>query len=263
MSDLTVTILSIDTTWADPEENLYMLDRSMKKVPADTDVVVLPELFSTGFLSDHPVLSRFAEDETNSPTLSKVTEIAKQYNMAIAGSCLIRDKKGCIRNRAFFIEPSGEAVFYDKHHLFKLSNEASNFVAGIEQIPIVRYRGWNVALAICYDLRFPAWLRNASGRYDVLIIPANWPEKRQYAWRQLLIARAIENVAFVVGANRSGRDDYGQYDDMSFIFDYMGHEISTVKTPGIVTAQLDRDKMRRYRESFPVLNDADKFTFDL
>ena len=262
MNLLKVAALPLDIVWADIEDNIYAVGRALKKLDKDTDIVVLPELFSTGFISTTDLLHKFAEPAADSPTLKKIKEWAHQYNFAISGSLLVNQDNE-IYNRGFFIEPSGEATFYDKVHLFNLSSEKKNFTRGKEQIPVVRYRGWNISLAVCYELRFPAWLRNVKNKYDLLIIPANWPASRAYAWQHLLIARAIENQAYVVGANRSGADDTGRYDFQSFIYNYKGKLISdNPDSPTkVISAVLDRNKLEEYRKVFPVAEDADMFKF--
>lgn len=260
MNNLKISIVPLDITWTDVDENLFVTENILRKIDKDTDIVVLPELFSTGFIGSRELLYKFAEDYRSSQTLDRIRSWAKNYNFAIAGSLLINEK-GNFYNRAFFVEPSGESAFYDKKHLFSLSSEARDFTPGSKQIPVIRFRGWNIALAVCYELRFPAWLRNTNNKYDVLLMPANWPAKRSYAWEHLLIARAIENQAYVIGANRSGKDDSGEYDDLSFIFNYLGKpiHISSNKLKGVIYADLDLERMRAYRTSFPVEKDADNF----
>lgn len=260
MKNLKITILPLDIAWADKAENLFSTERMLTRIDKDTDIVVLPELFSTGFISSPEQLHRIADDANDSPTILRIKQWAKQFNFAICGSLLIREGDRFL-NRGFFIEPSGEETFYDKKHLFSMSAEAKEFTAGTETIPVVRYRGWNIALAICYELRFPVWLRNKNNRYDVLIIPANWPASRAYAWKHLLIARAIENQAYVIGANRSGRDDCGEYDGLSYIIGHNGHILAEASDSEniFVTAILSQDTLVRSRTSFPVVNDADKF----
>lgn len=261
MKDLKIVALPLDIVWADVDENLYSVEKILPEVDKDTDILVLPELFSTGFIATRDSLYQLAENFADSKTLKKLRLWAAKFNFAICGSLLV--KKGDeFFNRGFFIEPSGEETFYDKKHLFGQSTEASNFTAGKMPVPVVRFRGWNVAMAICYDLRFPVWLRNVDNRYDVMLLPANWPVKRDYAWKQLLIARAIENQSFVVGANRSGKDDGGEYDGLTYIFDYLGRPIGEVRDRGLVYAVCDHEKLNAFRDNFPVYKDADKFSFD-
>lgn len=266
MNILKIATLPLDITWADRDENVYALTRALKKLPSDTDIVALPETFDTGSIVDTDIFNRTTVSASADETLDTLRRLARKHNMALTGSVITTDVDGSFRNRGFFIEPAGDEYFYDKHHLFGLSSEAEHFTAGRDAIPVIRYRGWNIALAVCYDLRFPAWLRNTDNKYDVLIIPANWPEKRAYAWKHLLIARAIENQAYVVGANRAGSDDFGNYDGLTYVFDYVGKPIlepldkSADTKPEIGIAVCDRAKITRFREAFPVANDADRFT---
>ena len=208
MNNLKIAVISLDIAWNDSEENLFAAEKALSQLDKNTDIAVLPELFTTGFIDNLAALSNSAEEFSESRTLARLKDWAKNLNFAIAGTYLVKENNK-IYNRAFFVEPSGEATFYDKAHLFCQSSESTNFEEGDKTIPVVRYRGWNIALAVCYEVRFPAWLRNNDNKYDVLIIPANWPTKRGYAWQHLLIARAIENQAYIVGANRSGTDDDG------------------------------------------------------
>lgn len=260
MNNLKVAALPLNITWGDVAENLYATELLLQQLPKDTDLVVLPELFTTGFLNTTELLAKHSETVENSKSLDKLRLWARNYNFAIAGSLLVKHGEGFV-NRGFFIEPSGEETFYDKRHLFCLSAESRLFESGEEEMPVARFRGWNIALAVCYDLRFPVWLRNKDCRYDLLVIPANWPNSRQYAWKHLLIARAIENQAFVIGTNRSGKDDDGEYNDSTFIFNYLGKpvESTAVDNSNILTATLDGNKMTAFRNRFPAWRDADKF----
>lgn len=257
MDTLNIVALPLNITWSDTEENLFRAERNLRKLAKDTDIVVLPELFSTGFIGTEELLPKLAEDFASSATLARVRKWARNFNFAIAGSVLIREGDSYF-NRGFFIEPSGEETFYDKKHLFSISSEKRILSGGKSPVPVVRFRGWNIALAICYELRFPAWLRNTGYKYDVLIIPANWPESRAHAWQTLLAARAIENQAYVVGANRSGVDDGGVYDNQTFIFDYLGNPIHK-GTDAAVTATVNRNPLMKFRKNFPAANDADSF----
>ena len=191
MKTLKIAVLSSDIVWADREENLFITEKTLSRLEKGIDIAVLPELFNIGFVDTPELIERLSEDSSDSSTILKLKEWSHKYNCAIAGSLLIKEGEKYF-NRAFFVEPSGETTFYDKKHLFRIGNESRYYNAGSKTIPIIRFRGWNIALAVCYDLRFPAWLRNQrSHSYDLLIIPANWPQKREYAWRHLLIARAI------------------------------------------------------------------------
>lgn len=257
-SKLRVAALPLAIEWADKDANIAAVEKALEKLPAGTDVIVLPELFSTGYSDDPDVLAALAERNTGA-TVDKIKEWAARTGAAIAGSYLASTHPK-IYNRGFFIEPSGEETFYDKRHLFSLSKEAQLFAPGDERPRIVRFRGWNISLIVCYDLRFPVWCRCRQGEYDLLLVTANWPKARGYAWEHLLIARAIENQCCVVGANRGGSDVYGDYAGLTYIFDGRGMAVGVqpVDCPFIV-ADLDGERQESYRRNFPVLNDADDF----
>lgn len=231
-----------------------------------TDILVLPEMFTTGFVQDPMLLdgaSSFAD-----ATIAAIKGWSSRFNIAIAGSFQTKEA-GNTYNRGFFIEPSGETTFYDKRHLFCLSPESRLFTPGNALPPVIRFRGWNISMSICYDLRFPIWCRNRKHRYDIMLVPANWPTARGYAWQHLLIARAIENQAIVVGANRSGSDDYGNYDNLSYIFDPLGRMIAPSQTEtGTTTdnspedflyAEFSKEQLDKMRMKLPVVNDSDDF----
>ena len=192
-TDLNIALLPVNVEQADVAGNLGQAESMLAGLPANTDVAVLPELFSTGFISDESAAREIAEPLSGA-TMTRVHEWAARYNLAIAGSMLCISG-GKLYNCGFFVEPSGEAAYYNKRHLFCGSPEAKLLNPGVERAPVVRFRGWNISMIICYDLRFPLWSRNTPQRYDLLLVPANWPQAREYAWRHLLIARAIENGA--------------------------------------------------------------------
>lgn len=258
MADLfKIAVIPLDIAWADRDENLFSIAKQMGSIDTDTDLVVLPELFSTGFIQGD-TLSILAETASGH-TIRQISELAKKYNMAFAGSFLF-STGGRFYNRGFFIEPTGEEVYYDKRHLFSLSTENEVYTKGNDMPFVIRYRGWNLSLVICYDLRFPVWCRNKDMRYDIMIVPANWPNSRKYAWDCLLKARAIENQAIYIGADRSGSDDYGNYDSMSIVIDESGHKISYTNEPtGIVYAVANKVKITELRRKFPAGCDADDY----
>lgn len=261
--DIRVAALPIDIAWGDRDENIYVAGELIRKLPADVDIVVLPELFTTGFITDPGLMAANADTPTSAQTLNAMRALAHERNMAICFSMLWRSGDDYY-NRGVFIEPSGETTVYDKRHLFAPSEEARILAKGMHKIPVVRFRGWNVAMAVCYDLRFPVWMRNVDYRYDLMLLPANWPDSRGYAFRQLLIGRAIENQAPIVGANRSGHDDYGIYDAQTFMFDHMGTPVGNVASDtGIVIGSFDIDAIRTARSRFPALRHADRFTLSL
>lgn len=261
MSDtLRIAAIPIDIAWGDSAANLAALGAAMQRLPAGTDIAVVPELFTTGFVHDPALAAQLAQPNSGS-TVAALHHFASTTGVAIAGS-IMAVTTGRYYNRGFFIEPSGDETFYDKRHLFCVSAESEVFTPGSETIPVVRFRGWNIAMIVCYDLRFPAWCRNRDTAYDVLLVPANWATAREYAWTHLLIARAIENQAVVVGANRSGHDDYGDYDGTTQIYDATGHPCGKAADTvyrGAVIADLSADELARARRRLPVAADADDF----
>lgn len=260
---LKVAAIPLDITWADPQKNRDETERLLADVDADTDIVVLPELFSTGFMADSQAMSLAAEGGEGA-TMQWVKKLSARLSMAFAGSFLCVDGDRYL-NRGFFITPYSSTTFYDKRHLFSLSPEAKIYSEGHEFIPVVEFRGWKISMIICYDLRFPVWCRNKNNRYDMLLVTANWPQARGFAWKQLLSARAIENQVPVVGANRSGIDDYGDYNGLTFMMDALGRTVaSTENNPSRpITATFSKDSLERYRRQLPVGRDADDFTLHL
>lgn len=259
---LRVATIELDIAFADVEANLKAAEEMILRLPEGTDVAVLPELFTTSFVKDNDLMARLAEDNGGN-TMARIRKISLEKNMAIAGSFLACDH-GRYFNRAFFVAPGGEAVFYDKRHLFSLSAEREVYCGGNELPPVVEFRGWKIAMIVCYDLRFPVWSRNVALAYDMLLVPANWPQAREYAWHHLLIARAIENQAVVVGADRGGTDDYGLYDRLSMIYDPLGRPVGRPLEgmPG-VWADVSLDELRKVRRRMPVADSADSFTINL
>lgn len=256
LNNLKIVALSLPIAWADVSENLQNLTFALGKLSSQTDLVVLPELFTTGFLASSDMAIDKAEQFSASPTIETLKSLSNKHNLALCGSVLVAEGD-TLRNRCLFIEPGGDITYYDKHHLFCISRESQSVTAGSEHSPIVRFRGWNISMAVCYDLRFPGWLRNRALSYDLLLVVANWPQSRQYQWEHLLIARAIENQAYVCGVNRSGADDFGTYDGMSRIYSPTGQNIGKEGGPLIITAELRKVYLEECREHFPVWRDAD------
>lgn len=253
---LRVAVVEHDVSWADPGDNILAVADTLNRVDRRADLVVLPELFSTGFVTDVTQAHDLAEP-SDGKTMDALHRWAKFFGFAIAGSMLVKED-GNLYNRGFIVEPSGDHTFYDKRHLFTIGGEGRVYTCGEREIPVVRFRGWDIAIAICYDLRFPTWLLNRGCRYDLLVLPANWPDSRIYAWRQLLIARAIENVAYVAGCNRQGSDDAGNYPGESLILDFKGNIISQPSNrPNIRYATLQKAPLLTFREKFPVWKDFD------
>lgn len=248
--------LPIDIRLGEVEANLAAA--SEKALAASgADILVLPELFSTGYIDSAETMRSLAEP-MNGPTMRIVAEISRLAQAAVCGSFCCIDKAGSLHNRAFFVTPEGDLTHYDKRHLFSLSHERSIFSAGREPISIVQFQGWRVAMSVCYDLRFPAWMRNRGYAYDLMLLPANWPQARRYALEHLLIARAIENQAPIVCANRCGSDVFGCYDGCTFGFDQMGRPVLASNGSAIFCLS----DIRRARERFPAASDADSYTID-
>lgn len=248
---LSVAALPVDIAFGCVEANLEAARRAAAASAAD--LLVLPELFSTGYTTDPAVMHALAA-EAATPSLKTARDIAADTGSAVAGSFASANHT----NRAFMVLPDGSATFYDKHHLFTPGREQRVFRAGSRPVPVAEFRGWRVALSVCYDLRFPAWMRNRNYAYDIMLLPANWPQARAYALKHLLIARAIENQAPIVCANRGGSDPYGTYDGCSYAFDHLGRPAFA---DGALTATFSLDALRRARTSHPFALDADDWTW--
>jgi len=256
VSNLTVSLIQTELAWESPEENRAQLGEQIAALPA-SDLIVLPEMFTTGFSMN--ALAN-AEQEAG-PTEDWMRDIARQRDCAVSGSIAVRvgDR---VYNRMLFVSADDTAV-YDKRHLFRMANEHQRYAAGDRQV-IVPWRGWRVNLQVCYDLRFPVWMRNR-GDYDLLLCVANWPAKRAHHWRSLLIARAIENQAAAVGVNRVGSDVNG--------LDYSGDSLAITADGTILadpgdartaeTVEFDWAAQQTYREKFPCHMDADSFRLDI
>lgn len=259
-SDLNVCLFPMDIKWGDKEANLKVLENTIKSIHPQTDILILPETFSTGFplTQDKEEVRALAERNTGE-TIEFIKRLASEYKLAIAGS-FVADSGGSLYNRAFFIEPSGDEIFEDKHHLFTMAGEDKVFSKGYDRLKI-RYRGWNLAMVICYDIRFPVWCRNVNNEYDALIVVANWPKVRIGAWNTLIQARAIENLAYVCAVDCKGTDSKGyEYDGSSGVFDFKGKDVSVkLDADGLVYATLSRERLDSFREKFPAWRDADPF----
>ena len=248
-----VALFQQDIVWGNPEANWRSLGKMFDKV-SDIDLFVLPEMFSTGFVTSNPEI---AEKEPV-PSLSWMKEQAAARNCAIVGSVAV-NSGGSLYNRFYFVEPDGKTSVYDKRHLFAYGGEDRCFTAG-ENRCIVEYRGVRFLPEICYDLRFPVWSRN-KGDYDVAVYVANWPVKRQLAWDTLVRARAIENQCIVLAVNRCGTDPILEYEGGSAVYNAYGELVASCERgkEGIVIAELDIDELKDYCRKFPVSDDADEF----
>ena len=255
---LNVCLAPMEIRWGDKNANLDNLTKILEKVHPETDLVVLPECFSTGFPSgmDKEEVRPLAERNTEG-TIELLKQLAHTHNVAIAGS-FIANSGGSLYNRGFFIEPSGEEYFSDKRHLFTMAGEHKVFSRGYDRMK-VRYRGWEIAMVICYDIRFPVWCRNVNNDYDLLLAVANWPNARVASWDTLLHARAIETEAYVCGVNCKGTDIKGyEYNGSSAIIDFKGKDMA-IQSDDLLYARLSKEKLDNFREKFPAYADADTF----
>lgn len=256
-----ITLLQTDIAWEDKQENLRRLRLNLEKLQGETNLVVLPETFATGFSMN---TNKLAEPAGGGSTIGLVQQYASKYGIALAGS-LIVSHQGSFRNRFFFLTPEGEATYYDKHHLFRMGNENLHFTPGTER-PIIHYREFRILPQVCYDLRFPVWSRNVGCEYDLIIYVACWPTSRRHVWDTLLQARAIENQCYVCGVNRIGIDGNDiHYNGGSVVYSPKGERLTTIPNghEGTFTIRLDIESLRVFRQHFPVWQDADTFTLGL
>jgi predicted amidohydrolase len=251
---LRVTLVQTELDWQEPAANRRRLAAHFRGLAGHTDLVLLPEMFSTGFSMDAAGLA----EEMGGPTVGWMREEAAAMGCVVAGSLIVRDG-GRHYNRFVFARPDGRLEHYDKRHLFRMAGEDSHFVPGDRRV-VVEIKGWRICPMVCYDLRFPVWSRNR-GDFDLLAYVANWPARRATAWSALLRARAIENVCYVAGVNRIGKDGNGaSYAGDSVALDFLGQPLSSEGGGDRVeTAVLDMESLKAFRESFPVHLDADDF----
>jgi predicted amidohydrolase len=247
-----VQLIETHLIWENVQANLEHFSNLLSQYASDEkDIFILPEMFSTGFTMNTGVAEKRIEGEF--PSVTWMKKQAAQLNAAIVGSVAVSEDDGSY-NRLFFVRPNGEVSQYNKRHLFSFAGEHEVYRAGQEQC-LVSWRGWNILLNICYDLRFPIWTRNEvinrSPKYDLLIYVANWPSVRAEVWKTLLRARAIENVSYVIGVNRIGEDGNGHmYSGDSAIINFRGESVET----------LSLEELHTFRAKFPALEDADSFT---
>ena len=275
MSNLTVTLIQSTLHWEDKEKNLRMFEEKINAIKERTEIVVLPEMFSTGFSMKPAALAETMDGNT----ISWMKKISSKKKIILTGSVII-EEKGNYYNRLIWMLPNGQYGVYDKRHRFAFAGEDKEYTAGTKRL-IASVKGWKVNLMVCYDLRFPVWARqqpsdnavdetkedlNESSRevtheYDVLIYVANWPEKRNHAWKTLLQARAIENQCYVIGMNRVGNDGNEiYYSGDSMIVDPLGEVLKTkAHEETMITHTLDKKQLNEIRQKFPFWRDADDF----
>ena len=262
MRDLNVALVQRELHWESPAANREQFAADIAALPAETDLVVLPEMFTTGFSM---AAERVGEPHARH-TVPWMRSLAEQYDLALCGSIAVREGDA-IYNRLLFVTPGGDVEQYDKKHCFRMSGEHNHYQPGTEKL-IVEWRGWRLCPMICYDLRFPVWIRNHPAghpeHYDAVLFVANWPAKRRIHWRQLLIARAIENQACCIGLNRVGSDDNGlDYSGDSLVLAADGELLLDCEDrSGVFSTRLVRQDLDNYREKFPCHLDADSFVLD-
>jgi len=260
MTTLKFALLQPDIHWKDPEKNRTMFTEFFSEHAGKADVFVLPEMFTTGFVSDPASIA----EQPNGETFQWMKQSASRFGCAIAGSIVVAENEKYF-NRFIWMNPDGSHHTYDKRHLFSLGNENIEYSPGAQQV-IFDFKGWKIKPLICYDLRFPVWARNSFSQgefgYDILLLTANWPASRKLHWRQLILARAIENQCFVVGVNRREKDGNGWH--------YAGG--STLATPDgkwlpeleecdndVIVVELNKPDLAHYRNTFPFAPDWDEF----
>lgn len=246
-------MLQSSLVWEDPGQNRMNFERLIRDLPKDTDVVVLPEMFTTGFTMTPEHLGQGEGDKT----VDWMKAIASDMGLAVLGSVAYYDDSE-YTNRLFFVSEEDPPVYYDKRHTFTLAGEDKVYRAGKTKL-IVKYRGFKLCPMICYDLRFPVWARNTED-YDALIYVANWPKPRIEAWDTLLKARAIENMAYCIGVNRLGQDVNGyEYSGHSSAYDCLGKQLCFSEKNTVLYARLDKQHIIRTRQKLNFLNDRDSF----
>lgn len=258
MEDLRVSLIQSDLHWEKPEANLAMFEEKIWQLPS-SDLIVLPEMFTTGFsVGPEPI-----SEPVNGRTLRWMKQMASQTGATLIGSYIIKSHP-VFYNRLYVVHPTGEYSHYDKRHLFTLAGEDQSFAQGLDRL-IVKVKGWRICPMICYDLRFPVWSRSRSSaddlfEYEVLVYVANWPVPRINAWDTLLSARAIENIAFSIGVNRTGKDGAkAEYNGHSAVYNFKGDQLVMSEKEENLSLKLSWSELQGFRNRFPFQADADQF----
>jgi predicted amidohydrolase len=255
MQDLNVTLIQTELDWENIPANLSRFEKLVQRIEADTDLIVLPEMFSTGFSMN---ADRLAETmQGDSPAWMRAA--SEKLHTDMVASIMIREDDR-FYNRLLWAKPEGELIVYDKRHLFRMTGEHDVYTSGDQNV-LAELKGWKIRPFICYDLRFPAWTRNKDKRFDLALFIANWPAARSKHWKILLQARAIENQVYVVGVNRIGADGNGVYHSGdSSVIDPIGNILFQTGHSGCIrTVRLDGDVLQDYRRRFPAWKDGDRF----
>ncbi|PZR16245.1 MAG: amidohydrolase [Flavobacterium psychrophilum] len=249
-----VAVIQTSLTWENQQVNCARFEKLIKTHKVAADIILLPEMFSTGFTMKPEAVAETMDGET----VMWMKKLAAAKNCAIAGSVVITEK-GNYYNRFLFVMPDGEIESYDKRHLFTLAGENKAYTNGADRL-VIEYRGWKICPLVCYDLRFPVFSRNTED-IDLLLYAANWPAPRVLAWDTLLRARAIENMCYVAGVNRIGQDINGHhYPGHSQVFDYLGTSLTMPsEEEEVITVELDKQSMLETRKKFDFLSDRDTF----
>lgn len=263
MRDLTVSLVQAATRWHDPQANMTMYAERIAALEGRPDVIVLPETLLSGFTRE----ARASAEDMDGPGVAWMRDMARRSDAAVTGSLVIAEN-GAICNRLIWATPDGELQCYDKRHLFRMAGEHTRYAGGTRRI-VVEWRDWRICPLVCYDLRFPVWCRNrwdaeGGADYDLLLFVANWPRARRHAWRSLLVARAIENLSWVVGVNRVGRDGNDvDYSGDSLVVDPLGMLVADLgDADASLTVTLPASALLEHRERFPAHLDADRFTLE-
>ncbi|MBC7890274.1 MAG: nitrilase family protein [Ferruginibacter sp.] len=280
MSSLTITTIQTNLDWENKAANLRSIEKKINELQEKTEIIVLPEMFSTGFSMRPQVLAETMEGET----VQWMKDIAAENKIILTGSLMISENDHYY-NRLIWMLPNGQFGYYDKRHLFAYAEEATHYTAGNKRL-IASVKGWKINLQVCYDLRFPVWARNrlirsempietsaltlpvtdatqdARPEYDILIYVANWPQRRNHAWKTLLCARAIENQCYVVGVNRVGRDGNNiNHSGNSLVIDPLGEVLYHMSDEeDVFTVTLQKEHLEEVRKKFPFWKDGDDFT---
>ena len=259
MQDLKITLIQSTLHWESTDANLAMFEEKIWQIKEKTDIITLPEMFTTGFSMNAQSLA----EPMNFKDMKWLKQQATQTKAVVTGSVIIRDGEKYY-NRLFWAEPDGTISYYDKRHLFRMAGEDEVYSAGEKKL-IKEVKGWKVFPLVCYDLRFPVWSRNVNNAYDLLLYVANWPAARSAAWKILLQARAVENLCYVAGVNRVGEDgNKHYYSGDSSIINYKGDVLFTEADKEVIhTHTISHAELQAFRQKFPAHLDADDFTINL
>ncbi len=265
MDELRVSLIQTELYWHNAPANREMFGEKINALKGDSDLVVLPEVFSSGFTNE----AELAAENDSATTLEWMQSTAASTGVAICGSVVHRLEQG-YSNRLYFVCPDGTTHHYDKVHLFRMAGEHKKYQAGNERL-VIEFAGWKILLTVCYDLRFPVFMRNrvlenTELEYDLVICVANWPSPRTNAWRTLLQARAMENLSYVAGVNRIGKDGNDlEYSGDSMLVDFKGEHIidHPANQAFVATEIISKQQLNSFREKFPAHLDADNFSIEL